>query len=102
MTSSRVLKQSLQAWFEKFSITISGIVFHIYHSDHFVFVRHTKSGIVVLAIYIDVILLTGSDSVGLLETNKYLKCQFVAKDMKRSKYFLGIEVAHKNYSVFSQ
>jgi len=53
-----------RAWFEKFSITISGNDFHRRHSDHSVFVRRTKSGIVVLIVYIDDILLTGSDSAG--------------------------------------
>jgi len=42
------LKQSSRVWFEKFNITISGIGFHRCHSDHSVFVRDTKSGIVVL------------------------------------------------------
>jgi len=81
-------------WFEKFSFIISGIGFHWNHSDHSVFVRCTKSGIVVLAVYIDDILLTDIDSAGLLETKKYLKCHFVTKDIGRPKYFLRIEVAH--------
>ena len=88
------LKQSPRAWFEKFSITISGIDFQRCHSDHSVFIRRTKSGIVVLAVYVDDILLIGSDSAWLLETKKYLKCHFVTKDMGRPKYFLRIEVAH--------
>jgi len=58
-----VLKQSLRA-FEKFSLTISSIGFHRCHSDHSVFIRRTKSGIVILAVYVDDILLTGSDSAG--------------------------------------
>ena len=29
----------------------------------------------------------------------YLKRHFVTKDMRRPKYFLGIEVAHQKYSV---
>ena len=41
------LKQSPRAWFEKFSLTISGIGFRRCHSDHFVFTRRTRSGIVV-------------------------------------------------------
>jgi len=62
------LKQSPMAWFEKFGITISGIGFHRCRSDYFVFVRRTKSDIVVLTVYVDGILLTGSDPGGLLET----------------------------------
>ena len=58
------LKQSPKAWFEKFSITISGTDFHRCHSDHSVFIRRTKSGIVILAVYVDDILLTCSDSAG--------------------------------------
>jgi len=56
------LKQSPRVWFEKFSITISDIGFHCCHSDYSVFVRHTKSVLVILAVYIDDIMLTRSDS----------------------------------------
>jgi len=93
------LKQSTRAWFEKFSITISGIGFHRCHSDHFVFVQHTKSGTIVLAVYVDDILLTSSNSTGILETKEYIKRYFVTKDMGRPKYFLRIEVAHQKHSV---
>jgi len=62
-------------------------------------VRHTRSGIVVLAVYVDDILLTGSDSVEIVENKMYLKRHFVTKDMGRPKYFLGIKVAHQKYNV---
>jgi len=45
------------------------------------FLRRTKSGIVVLVVYIDDILLTDSNPGGLLETKKYLKRHFVTKDI---------------------
>ena len=44
-------------------------------------------------------LLTGNDSAGLLKTKQYLKRHFVTKDMGHSKYFLGIEVAHKKHNI---
>jgi len=44
-------------------------------------------------VYVNNILLTGSDSVALTETKKYLKRHFVT-DMRKPKYFLGIEVAY--------
>ena len=92
------LKKSPRAWFEKFSFTISSIGFPQCHSDHSVFVRRIKSDIVVLTVYVD-LLLTGSDTAGILETKKYFKRHFLTKDMGRPKYFLGIEVAHQIHSV---
>jgi len=85
--------------FEKLSLTISGIDFRRCHSDHSVFIRRTGSDIVVLTVYVDDILLTDSDSTGIVETKMYLKCHFVTKDMGCPKYFLGIEVAHQKHSV---
>ena len=75
------LKQSPKVWFEKFSMVTSCIRFAHCHSDHSVFVRRTKSGSVILSVYVDDILLTGSDSVALAETKEYLKRYFVTKDM---------------------
>jgi len=68
-------------WFEKFSISISGISFHQYYSNHSVFIRRIKSVIVILVVYADDVLLTDSDPEGLLETKEYLKHHFVTKDM---------------------
>jgi len=93
------LKQSSRVWFEKFSFTIYGIGFRRCHSNHSVFVRRTRSDIVVPVVYIDDVLLTGSDSAGIVKTKMYLKRHFVTKDIGRPKYFLGIEVVHQKYSV---
>jgi len=93
------LKQSPKAWFEKFSLTISGIDFRWCHSDHSVFIQRTRSGIVILTVYVNGILLTESDSAGIIKTKMYLKRHFVTKDMGHQKYFLGIEVAHQKYNV---
>ena len=93
------LNQSSKAWFEKFSLIISGIGFRQCHSNHFVFVRCIRSVIVVLAAYVDDIFLTGIDSAEIMETKVYLKRHFVTKDMRRSKYFLRIAVAYQKYSI---
>jgi len=52
---------------------------------------------VILAVYVDDIMLTRSDSAGLMETKEYLRRYFVTKDICRPKYFLGIEVAHQKH-----
>jgi len=67
------LNQSPRAGFEKFSIVISSIGFAHCHSDHLVFVHRTMSGSVIRVVYVDDILLSGSDSVALVEIKEYLK-----------------------------
>ena len=53
-----------------------------------------------MAVYIDDILLTWSNSVALAETKEYLKCHFVTNNMRKPKYFLEIEVAYKKHELF--
>jgi len=65
--------ESKGIWFEKFSMIISSIGFAHCHSNHKVFVRRTKSGSVILTVYIDDILLIDSDSMALTEIKEYLK-----------------------------
>jgi len=55
------LKQSPLVWFEKFSRVASEGGFQKCHSNHSVFIYHSSPGSVILTIYIDNILLTGSD-----------------------------------------
>ena len=47
--------------------------------------------------YIDDVLLTGSDSMALAEIKEYLKNNIVTKDMGKPRYFLGIEVAYQKH-----
>ena len=67
------------------------------------FIKKTVGGCVFLAVYVDDILLTGSDIAGIAEVKQYLAQHFVTKDMGKSKYFLGIEFAYtRDRLVFSQ
>ena len=93
------LRQSPRAWFEKFRLVISIIDFARCHSDHSVFIRRTRSGSVILAVYADDILLIRSNSVSPAKIKEYLKHHFVTKDMKKPKYFLEIEVAYKKHGL---
>ena len=88
------LKQSPRAWFDEFSIVIFSIGFAHCHSDHSMFVRRTKSGSVILAVYVNDILLIGGDSMALAEIKEYLKRYFMTKDMGKPRNFLGIQVAY--------
>uniref|UniRef100_A0A2N9FRK8 Reverse transcriptase Ty1/copia-type domain-containing protein n=1 Tax=Fagus sylvatica TaxID=28930 RepID=A0A2N9FRK8_FAGSY len=66
------LKQSPCAWFDKFS---KAIVYHDMtrnQTDHSVFFKETKIGIVILVVYVDDIVITGNDKEGIsLSQRKY-------------------------------
>ena len=97
------LKQSPQAWFEKFSSIVTTYGFQRCAVDHSVFYRWTDSGCVILAVYVDDIQVTGSDLTGIQRTKDHLQKHFVTKDMGRPKYFLDIEFAYtRNRMTLSQ
>ena len=61
-------------------------------SNHSVFYKNSSFGIVLLVMYVDDIVITGSDSKGILSLKSFLHNQFHTKDLGMLKYFLGIEV----------
>ena len=88
------IKQSPRAWFEKFSSIVVASGFRRCAVDHSIFYRRTDIGCVILAVYVDDILLTGSDITSIQKTKGYLQTHFVTKDMGKPKYFLDIEFAY--------
>ena len=60
--------------------------------DHSVFYKDFNSGIILLVVYVDVIVITESDSKGILSLKSLLHSQFHTKYLGMLKYFLGIEV----------
>ena len=49
---------------------------------------------VLLAVYVDDILVTGSDTVGIRQIQEHLRTHFVTKNIDTPRYFLGIEFAY--------
>ena len=64
--------------------------------DYSVFIKSSAAGYVFLAVYVDDILLTGSDTIRIAETKEYLSTYFDTKDMEKFKYFLSIEFVYNN------
>ena len=94
------LKQSPRAWYHKLSTTLNGKGFRKSELDHTLFTLNTTSGIICLLVYVDDIIITGSDKVGIQETKDYLKSVFEIKDLGEMKYFLGIEICRSKEGLF--
>ena len=60
--------------------------------DHFIFYKHSSSSIILMVVYVDDIVISGSDSKGILSLKSFLHSQFHTKDLGILKYFLGVEV----------
>ena len=69
-------------------------------SNHFVFYRNSSSGIILLIVYVDDIVIIESDSKSISSLKSFLQSQFHTKDLGMLKYFLGIEVMRSKHEIF--
>ena len=93
------LKQSPRAWFGKFSSVVQQFGMSRSEVDHSVFYRHSSAGCIYLIVYVDDIVLTGSDNLGISLLKQHLCRHFQTKDLGKLRYFLGIEVAQSNSGI---
>ncbi|KAK5825993.1 hypothetical protein PVK06_020890 [Gossypium arboreum] len=88
------LKQSPQAWFERFTQVVKKQGYSQGQADHTMFYRHSQKGrIVVIIVYVDDIILTGDDVDEIRRLKEHLALEFEIKDLGPLKYFLGMKVA---------
>ena len=86
------LKQNPRAWFGKFSQVGEEFGMQKSKSNHFVFYKNSSLGIIMLIMYVDDIVISGSDSKGISSLKSFLQSQFHTKDLGMLRYFFGIEV----------
>lgn len=86
------LKQAPRAWFDTFSNYLIDFGFVCSTSDPSLFTYCRDNAFMVLLLYVDDILLTGSSDQLLQIFVSSLSKQYSMKDMGRSSYFLGIEM----------
>lgn len=87
------LKQDPRVWFGKFSIFLLKKGFFSSSTDSFLFIKHYDFEILVLLLFVNDMLITGSSQ--LLGTFvSTLKAKFAITDLGSVHYFLGIEIAH--------
>ncbi|RVW85983.1 Retrovirus-related Pol polyprotein from transposon RE1 [Vitis vinifera] len=94
------LKQSPRAWFSRFSSVVQKFGMFRGTADHSVFYHHNSSGqCIYLVVYVDDIVITGSDQNGIQKLKQHLFTHFQTKDLGKLKYFLGIEIAQSSSGV---
>lgn len=86
------LRQAPRAWFDKLSSTLHNFGFVTAKSDPSLFIKKTHHSIVYILVYVDDIIVTGSNSRELDALITSLHNQFALKDLGPLHYFLGIQV----------
>ncbi|KAL6318279.1 hypothetical protein AAG906_039371 [Vitis piasezkii] len=85
------LKQAPWAWFEKFCSTILSFSFTQSHYDSSLFFHTSVLGIVLLLVYVDDIIITGTKCGLITKLQRMLHTTFHMKELGHLTYFLGLE-----------
>ena len=94
------MKQSSRAWFSRFSEVILSIDFVRCHSYYTCFIcRCFDDRCIILLVYVDDIILTGDDTVGIAHVKQSLGKVFDVRDLGALKYFLGIKVTRSRHGI---
>lgn len=94
------LKQAPRAWFSKLSAKLILLGFSSSKSDSSLFIYSQSSDSVFVLIYIDDILVTGSNSSLILEFIHALPTSFPVKGLGNLHYFLVLEVYRNSHGMF--
>jgi len=91
-TSLYGLKQASRQWYAKLSDTLRGLSFQHSHNDYSLFHKQTDTSIVLVAVYVDDIVVTGNDAAAITSLKTFLDDKFKIKDLGELNFFLGMEI----------
>ncbi|KAH9699266.1 retrovirus-related pol polyprotein from transposon RE1 [Citrus sinensis] len=86
------LKQAPRAWYDRLKFSLLNWGFIASKSDTSLFIFHKVGDIVVILVYVDDILVTGSNDQLVEKVIHHLSSEFALKDLGEFNYFLGLEV----------
>ncbi|GJW79897.1 retrovirus-related pol polyprotein from transposon TNT 1-94 [Tanacetum coccineum] len=90
------LKQAPKQWHEKFDNTLLSNGFQINECDKCVYVKQYKNAFVIICLYVDDMLIMGTNMDVINQTKKMLHSSFDMKDMGEADVILGIRI-QKNF-----
>ncbi|CAL1369869.1 unnamed protein product [Linum trigynum] len=86
------LKQAPKQWHEKFDSVVLAHGFSHNSADKCIYSKCTKEYMVIICLYVDDMLIIGTNMKGINETKEYLTSCFQMKDLGEVDTILGIEV----------
>jgi hypothetical protein len=86
------LKQAPKQWHQKFDHVMMESGYQINECDKCVYVKNTSDGYVILCLYVDDMLIVGSNDKMIQSTKNMLKARFDMKDMGLADVILGVKI----------
>ncbi|KAL3361573.1 hypothetical protein AABB24_014440 [Solanum stoloniferum] len=93
------LKHASRQWYDKLAQVLCSRGYSHSESDYSLFYRKIGSSLVFVAVYVDDIVLIGTDVEEITSLKGYLHDKFKIKDLGRLQYFLGLEISYKDCGV---
>ncbi|CAM8984564.1 unnamed protein product [Rhodiola kirilowii] len=94
------LKQASRQWFSRFSDALIAFGFVKSFNDYSLFTLTTNEHFLILLVYVDDVVLTGTSSALIEKVKLFIHDKFQIKDLGNLKYFLGLEVARSSAGIF--
>jgi hypothetical protein len=95
------LKQAPRAWYSHIDNYLNESSFKMSKSKPTLYVKHQGNvDLLIVALYVDDLILTGSNAEMIEEFKKYMMNKYEMSDMRLLHYFLGIEVYQDKEEVF--
>eukprot|EP00253_Pinus_taeda_P003162 PITA_03162 len=86
------LKQAPWAWYAKMDSFLLETGFSRCHSDNIVYTKKAGKSLIILVLYVDDLILTGSDPNHINHVKSSLKKKFEMTDLGHLHYFLGLQL----------
>jgi hypothetical protein len=94
------LKQAPPAWYAKMDSVLIAFGFYRCHSDPNVYTKKVEIHLIILVLFVDDLILSGSDSKLLNHVKTILKKKFEMTDLGFFHCFLGLQVFQTNEGIF--
>ncbi|KAD6453934.1 hypothetical protein E3N88_08640 [Mikania micrantha] len=86
------LKQAPKKWYEKFDRTLKQDGYIVNNSDSCVYSKRSKTGYVLICLYVDDMLIFGADMHDINQTKAFLSSKFEMKDLGEADVILGVKI----------
>ncbi|GJR33011.1 ribonuclease H-like domain-containing protein [Tanacetum coccineum] len=93
------LKQAPRQWNVKLTTALAKHGFEQFKFDYSLYTKHNGDKFIALLVYVDDIVITGNDDIGIKEFKVFLSTKFMTKDLGVLKYILGIDIVENDFGL---